>query len=124
MKDQETCYSQPPRRGELQLGAEKLDDGTYRIRWYYRLLWDRKNVAYHDYIKTVLSKDEIESIFPPGASVEYIGDMFEFWLGMLELGIIQFLTMFGNWGASSDNCLAGLEESFYYSQTHADMETP
>ena len=36
--------------------------------------------------KTVLAKDEIEAIFPQTASAEYIGDMFEFWLGMLELG--------------------------------------
>ena len=38
--------------------------------------------------------------------------MFEFWLGMLELGI-QFPTMCGGWGANLDNCLAGLEESFW-----------
>ena len=67
--------------------AGKLDDGAFRIRWFYRLLWDGGNVDYHDYMKTVLSKEEIETIFPQSASTEYIGDMFEFWLGTLELGI-------------------------------------
>ena len=48
--------------------------------------------------------------------------MFEFWLGMLELGI-QFPSMFGGWGANLENCLAGLEESFWLfsnSCRHAD----
>ena len=54
-------------------------------------------MAYHDYMKTVLTKEEIESVLPPTASAEYTGDIFEFWLGMLELGI-QFPTMFGGWG--------------------------
>ena len=63
-------------------------------------------------MKTVLTKEEVESIFPQTASAEYIGDMFEFWLGMLELGI-QFPTMFEGWGANLENCLAGLEESFW-----------
>ena len=56
-----------------------------------------ENVAYHDYMKTVLTKEEVESVLPPTASAEYTGDIFEFWLGMLELGI-QFPTMFGGWG--------------------------
>ena len=102
--------------------SEELDDGTYQIRWFYRLLWDGGNVAYHDYMKTVLTKEEVESILPPTASAEYIGDIFEFWLGMLELGI-QFPTMFGGWGANLDSCLAGLEESFWLfcnSCRHAD----
>ena len=92
--------------------SQACDDGTNRIRWFYRLLWDGGNVAYHDYMRTVLTKDEIESMFPPTASAEYTGDIFEFWLGMLELGI-QFPTMFGGWGANLDSCLAGLEESFW-----------
>ena len=102
--------------------AERQDDGTFRIRWFYRLLWDGGNVAYHDYMKTVLTKEEIGTIFPQTASAEYIGDMFEFWLGMLELGI-QFPSMFGGWGANLENCLAGLEESFWLfpdSCRHAD----
>ena len=73
-------------------------------------------------MKTVLTEDEITAIFPLTASAEYIGDMFEFWLGMLELGI-QFPTMFGGWGPNLDNCLAGLEESFWLfsnSCRHAD----
>ena len=86
--------------------------GSYKIRWFYRLLWDGGNVAYHDYMRTVLTEEEIESMFPPTASAEYIGDIFEFWLGMLDLGI-QFPTMFGGWGANLDSCLAGLEESFW-----------
>ena len=92
--------------------SQACGDGTFRIRWFYRLLWDGGNVAYHDYMKTVLTKEEIESMFPPTASAEYTGDIFEFWLGMLELGI-QFPTMFGGWGANLDSCLAGLEESFW-----------
>ena len=92
--------------------TEKLDNGNYRVRWFYRLLWDGGNVAYHDYMKTVLTKEEVESILPPNASAEFIGDIFEFWLGMLELGI-QFPTMFRGWGANLDSCLAGLEESFW-----------
>ena len=69
-------------------------------------------MTYHDYMKTVLSKDEFLAIFPQNASAEYVGDMFEFWVGMLELGV-QIPTMFRNWGESLDNCLAGLEESFW-----------
>ena len=92
--------------------SQACGDGTYRIRWFYRLLWDGGNVAYHDYMRTVLTKEEIESMFHPTASAEYTGDIFEFWLGMLELGI-QFPTMFGGWGANLDSCLAGLEESFW-----------
>ena len=79
-------------------------------------------MAYHDYMKTVLTKEEIESVLHPTASAEYTGDIFEFWLGMLELGI-QFPTMFGGWGANLDSCLAGLEESFWLfcnSCRHAD----
>ena len=57
-------------------------------------------MAYHDYMKTVLTKEEIESILPLNASTEYIGDIFEFWLGMLEMGI-QFPTMFNGWGNTS-----------------------
>ena len=99
--------------------AERLDDGTFKIRWFYRLLWDGGNVAYHDYMKTVLTKEEITSIFPATASAEYIGDMFEFWLGMLELGI-QFPTKFGGWGPNLDNSLAGLEGLFSNSCHPAD----
>ena len=76
------------------------DDVIRTIRWFYRLLWDGGNVAYHDYMKTVLTKEEIESILPLNASTEYIGDIFEFWLGMLEMGI-QFPTMFNGWGNTS-----------------------
>ena len=94
--------------------TEKLDNGNYNVRWFYGLLWDGGNVAYHDYMKTVLTKEEVESILPPNASAEFIGDIFEFWLGMLELGI-QFPTMFKGWGANLDSCLAGLEESFWLS---------
>ena len=92
--------------------AERLPDGTFRIRWHFRLWWDGGNVAYHDYMKTVLAKDEFLKIFPQNASAEHVGDMFEFWLRLLELGV-QVPTMFRNWGESLDNCLAGLEESFW-----------
>ena len=44
--------------------SQALGDGTHKIRWFYRLLWDGGNVAYHDYMKTVLTKEEIESMLP------------------------------------------------------------
>ena len=103
--------------------TEECGGGTHKIRWFYRLLWDGGNVAYHDYMKTVLTKEEIESMFNPTATAEYIGDIFEFWLGMLDLGI-QFPTMFGGWGANLDSCLAGLEESFWlYSSSCRPTDT-
>ena len=103
--------------------TKECGSGTHKIRWFYRLLWDGGNVAYHDYMKTVLTKEEIESMFPPTATAEYIGDIFEFWLGMLDLGI-QFPTMFGGWGANLDSCLAGLEESFWlYSSSCRPTDT-
>ena len=102
--------------------TQDCGSGTHKIRWFYRLLWDGGNVAYHDYMKTVLTKEEIESMFPPTATAEYIGDIFEFWLGMLDLGI-QFPTMFGGW-ANLDSCLAGLEESFWlYSSSCRPTDT-
>ena len=97
---------------QREIRCEEWDDGTRTIRWFYRLLWDGGNVAYNDYMKTVLTKEEVDSILPPTASAEYIGDIFEFWLGMLELGI-EFPTMFEGWGANLDSCLSGLEESFW-----------
>ena len=71
----------------------------------------------------MLTKEEIESILPLNASAEYIGDIFEFWLGTLELGI-QFPTMFSGWGENIDSCLAGLEESFWlFSSSCRQTET-
>ena len=103
--------------------TEECGSGAHKIRWFYRLLWDGGNVAYHDYMKTVLTKEEIESMFNPTATAEYIGDIFEFWLGMLDLGI-QFPTMFGGWGANLDSCPAGLEESFWlYSSSCRPTDT-
>ena len=103
--------------------TQECGGGTHKIRWFYRLLWDGGNVAYHDYMKTVLTKEEVESMFNPTATAEYIGDIFEFWLGMLDLGI-QFPTMFGGWGANLDSCLAGLEESFWlYSSSCRPTDT-
>ena len=103
--------------------TEECGSGAHKIQWFYRLLWDGGNVAYHDYMKTVLTKEEIESMFNPTATAEYIGDIFEFWLGMLDLGI-QFPTMFGGWGANLDSCLAGLEESFWlYSSSCRPTDT-
>ena len=103
--------------------TEECGSGAHKIRWFYRLFWDGGNVAYHDYMKTVLTKEEIESMFHPTATAEYIGDIFEFWLGMLDLGI-QFPTMFGGWGANLDSCLAGLEESFWlYSSSCRPTDT-
>ena len=103
--------------------TEECGSGAHKIRWFYRLPWDGGNVAYHDYMKTVLTKEEIESMFNPTATAEYIGDIFEFWLGMLDLGI-QFPTMFGGWGANLGSCLAGLEESFWlYSSSCRPTDT-
>ena len=99
------------------------DDGYLYHRWFYRLLWDGGNVAYNDYMKTVLTKEEVESLLPYNATAEYIGDIFEFWLGMLELGI-EFPTMFEGWGPDLDHCLAGLEESFWlFSKSCRHTET-
>ena len=103
--------------------TQECGGGTHKIRWFYRLLWDGGNVANHDYMKTVLTKEEIESMFNPTATAEYIGDIFEFWLGILDLGI-QFPTMFGGWGANLDSCLAELEESFWlYSSSCRPTDT-
>ena len=80
----------------------------------------------NDYMKIVLTKEEVESVLHPTASAEYTGNIFEFWLGMLELGI-QFPTMFEGWGANLDSCLAGLEESFWLFCNyiiHAAMQIP
>ena len=90
----------------------KGSDGMLYPRWFYRLLWDGGNVAYNDYMKTVLTKEEVQSILPENATAEYIGDVFEFWLGMLELAM-EFPMMFKGWGPNIDHCLAGLEESFW-----------
>ena len=106
--------------------SEDLGNGSRKIRWFYRLLWDGGNVAYNDYMKIVLTKEEVESVLHPTASAEYTGNIFEFWLGMLELGI-QFPTMFEGWGANLDSCLAGLEESFWLFCNyiiHAAMQIP
>ena len=40
----------------------KGSDGLLYPRWFYRLLWDGGNVAYNDYMKTVLTKEEVQSI--------------------------------------------------------------
>ena len=103
----------------VKLEQEDCGGGMHRMRWFYRLLWDGGNVAYHDYMKTVLTKEEIESMINPTATAEYVGDIFEFWLGMLDLGI-QFPTMFAGWGANLDSCLAGWKSRFGYSAVHVD----
>ena len=74
-------------------------------------------------MKTVLTKEEIESMFNPTATAEYIGDIFEFWLGMLDLGI-QFPTMFGGWGANLDSCLADWKNHSGSTAVHVDQPTP
>jgi hypothetical protein len=50
-------------------------------------LWDGGNVAYYDSMKTVLTTEEFASCFPATPSAEHFGDMFEFWLGMLDLAV-------------------------------------
>ena len=93
------------------------------MRWFYRLLWDGGNVAYHDYMKTVLTKEEIESMINPTATAEYVGDIFEFWLGMLDLGI-QFPTMFAGWGQTLTVASQDWKSRFGYSAVHVDLPTP
>ena len=39
-------------------------------------------------MKTVLTKEEIAPMLNPTATAEYVGDIFEFWLGMLDLGTV------------------------------------
>eukprot|EP00435_Cladocopium_sp_Y103_P054042 s3250_g17.t1 len=77
--------------GQFAVQRESIVDLDERnvssTRWFYRLTWDGGNVAYHDYVKTVLSTDEFYNIFGSHPSAEYVGDIMEFWLGMFELAI-------------------------------------
>eukprot|EP00435_Cladocopium_sp_Y103_P018029 s70_g4.t1 len=102
--------------GQFAVQRESIVDVDERnmttTRWFYRLTWDGGNVAYHDYVKTVLSNDEFYSIFGSHASTEYVGDIMEFWLGMFELAI-QFPMLFNGWGRDHQACLSGIEESFW-----------
>ena len=86
-------------------------------------LSDGGNVAYHDYMKTVLTKEEIGSIFPQTASAEYIGDMFEFWLRMLELGF-NFHQCSEAGGQNLKTVSLVSKSRSGYSQTHAVPQTP
>eukprot|EP00435_Cladocopium_sp_Y103_P047933 s1604_g14.t1 len=90
-----------------------LDERSVPVtRWFYRLTWDGGNVAYHDYVKTVLSSDEFYNIFGSHPSAEYVGDIMEFWLGMFELAV-QFPMLFKGWGDDPASCLSGIEDSFW-----------
>eukprot|EP00435_Cladocopium_sp_Y103_P012082 s1948_g3.t1 len=88
------------------------EHGNVRTKIYFRLLWDGGNVAYHDYVKTMLTPEEFHNIFGGKTTTERVGDIMEFWLGTLEVGT-QFPTMFKSWGDGLENCLAGLEDSFW-----------
>ena len=105
--------------------SQALGDGTHKIRWFYRLLWDGGNVAYHDYMKTVLTKEEVESVLPPTASAEYTGDIFEFWLGMLELGIeSSSLQCLEDGGQTLTAASLDWRSRSGFSAIHAAMQTP
>jgi len=81
-------------------------------------LWDGGNVAYYDSMKTVLTTEEFASCFPATPSAEHFGDMFEFWLGMLDLAV-QFPTMFSGWG-NRTTAWQDWKNPSGYSQAHAD----
>eukprot|EP00435_Cladocopium_sp_Y103_P000766 s1825_g1.t1 len=102
--------------GQFAVQRESLVDLDERnvasTRWFYRLTWDGGNVAYHDYVKTVLSNDEFFNIFGSNPSAEYVGDVMEFWLGMFELAV-QFPMLFKGWGGDPAACLFGIEDSFW-----------
>ena len=83
------------------------------------------NVAYHDYMKTVLTKEEVESVLPPTASAEYTGDIFEFWLGMLELGIeSSSLQCLEDGGQTLTAASLDWRSRSGFSAIHAAMQTP
>eukprot|EP00435_Cladocopium_sp_Y103_P031648 s3693_g8.t1 len=102
--------------GQFSVQKESIVDLDERnvasTRWFYRLTWDGGNVAYHDYVKTVLSNDEFFNIFGSNPTAEYVGDVMEFWLGMFELAI-QFPMLFSGWGSDPSACLSGIEDSFW-----------
>eukprot|EP00435_Cladocopium_sp_Y103_P069136 s370_g32.t1 len=102
--------------GQFAVQRESIVDvdekNATTTRWFYRLTWDGGNVAYHDYVKTVLSNEEFYNIFGSHPSAEYVGDIMEFWLGMFELAI-QFPMLFNGWGKDPAACLSGIEESFW-----------
>ena len=74
-------------------------------------------------MKTVLTKEEIESMFNPTATAEYIGDIFEFWLGILDLGI-QFPIMFGGWGQTLIVASQNWKNYSGFTAVHVDLPTP
>ena len=104
--------------------TQDCGSGTHKIRWFYRLLWDGGNVAYHDYMKDGIDQrgDRI-NVSLQRQQLSTLAIFLNFGLGCLNLGI-QFPTMFGGWGANLDSCLAGLEESFWlYSSSCRPTDT-
>ena len=81
-------------------------------RYFYMAQYDGGNVAYHDYVKHTLASEDFEQIMGTTCpSAELAGDIMEFWLGLLFLGMI-FPDILTGWGREAPALLRGLEESF------------
>ena len=81
-------------------------------RYFYMAQNDGGNVAYHDYVKHTLASEDFEQIMgTANPSAELAGDIMEFWLGLLFLGMI-FPDILTGWGKEASALLRGLEESF------------
>ena len=81
-------------------------------RYFYMAQYDGGNVAYHDYVKHTLASEDFEQIMGTACpSAELAGDIMEFWLGLLFLGMI-FPDILTGWGKEAPALLRGLEESF------------
>ena len=87
-----------------------VKDGRRRI--FFQLIYDGGNVAYADYVKKILSREDFWQICgSTSLSAEMLGDIFEFWMGMFMLGSV-FPDVLSEWGSDLGGCLRGLEESF------------
>ena len=81
-------------------------------RYFYMAQYDGGNVAYHDYVKHTLASEDFEQITgTANPSAELAGDIMEFWLGLLFMGMI-FPDILTGWGKEAAALLRGLEESF------------
>ena len=87
-----------------------VKDGRRRI--FFQLIYDGGNVAYADYMKKILSREDFWQICGnSNLSAEMLRDIFEFWMGMFMLGSV-FPDILSDWGPDLGGCLRGLEESF------------
>eukprot|EP00435_Cladocopium_sp_Y103_P015919 s4359_g3.t3 len=80
------------------------------------MTYDGGNVAYKDFLTALLTEDEYMSLFQGKSrselSAEGMGDIVEYWLGILTLGT-DFPTLFDMWGDQLEECPYGLESSFW-----------